>query len=169
MFRCPAQSNAPDKNAIRLDHGMSNYRSVSGWEDGGGFMPANNTTRDWGGIVFYNSKIRFNMVPDGTSNTVVIGECVYDPIPTVDKWAAIWSGHTGIYGGGVRISDNQWRLDEASANINGPAPQAFGSRHRNGAYFAYGDGGVRFFKTGGNAVLLKYAAGRADGRQIPDH
>ncbi len=169
LFRCPAQTNAPDKNPIRLNHGMSNYRAVSGWASNGGFMPAGNTYYDWGGIVYYNSKTRFSQIPDGTSSTVVLGECIFDPTPSVDKWAAIWAGHTGIFGGGVRISDNQWRLDEASANINGPAPQAFSSKHHRGAYFSYADGGVRFFKSGGNAAILKFAAGRADGRQLPDH
>lgn len=168
LFRCPADP-APDLNAIRANFGMSNYRCVSGWDNFGGFMPAVGTYRDWGGICYYNSRVKHNQVPDGVSFTVVIGECIYDPRPTVDKWAAIWAGHRGLIGNSVYISDNQWRLDEQSANINGPEPQAFSSRHARGAYFAYGDGGVRFWRMGGDGARLKFAAGRDDGRVIPDN
>lgn len=168
IFRCPAD-RTPDQNEIRLNHGLSNYRAVQGFEEFGGLMPAGGTFRDWGGIMYYNSKTRINQIDDGTSQTVLIGECIYDPRPTVDKWAAIWPGHTGVYGGGVRISDNMWRLDDISAQINGTAPQAFSSKHPGGAYFGYGDGSVRFFRQGGNPALMKFAAGRNDGRVIPDN
>ena len=103
--------------------------------------------------MWQNSKVTFSAVTDGTSNTVVIGECVFEQDKAKRKWAAIWAGHTGYYcspdptiGCGVRISDNMWHLDNLSAQINGTAPQAFGSRHPGGAYFGFGDGSVRFFK-----------------------
>jgi prepilin-type N-terminal cleavage/methylation domain-containing protein len=173
IFRCPADNN-PDLNAVRANFGMSNYRATWGWEDHfGGFMPANNTYHDWGGVVYYNSKTKVTQVTDGLSSTVLFGECVYRPDYSTGttcgpggKWAAIWAGHMGAYCGGIRISDNMWRLDESSATINGPAQQAFGSRHYRGAYFAFGDGGVRLFKEGGNAARLKFLAGRSDGEVV---
>ena len=167
IFRCPSDP-APDLNAARLNFGMSNYRATSGNNENNGLMPSNDTYFDWGGVCYYNSKTKHEQITDGESVTCVIGECIYEPTPdlTAGKWAAIWAGHTGIYGGGIRISDNQWTLDADTATINGTAPQAFGSRHGNGALFAFADGSVRYIKTGGDPSNLMYMAGRNDNIQV---
>ncbi|CAN5235234.1 DUF1559 domain-containing protein [soil metagenome] len=171
VFRCPADQTPPT-NDIRLGHGMSNYRAVSGPN------PTNNTSFinnfDFGGVLFQNSKINFQMIADGTSQTLAVGECIYD-VP-VQKWAALWVGCTGnypggvingvSYGAGIRISDVMWQVDDISATINGPAPQAFSSRHYRGAQFGFCDGSVRLFKQGGNVAILKFAAGRDDGKVV---
>ena len=174
VFRCPSDP-APDQNTFRLDRGtdqfgLSNYRAVCG-TDSSGFFYAN---EDRNGIMWQNSKVRFTDVSDGTSNTVVIGECIFEQDKTKRKWAAIWIGHTGLYtspdptigGPGVRISDNMWHLDNTSAQINGTAPQAFGSRHNGGAYFGFGDGSVRFFRQSANPATIKWLGCRNDGRVI---
>ena len=117
-------------------------------------------------MLWQNSKVAFPWITDGTSNTVVLGECIFDANPKPPhqpKWAAIWAGHTGLYNGGIRISDNMWHLDETSAKINGEASQAFGSRHGGGGYFGFADGSVRFFRNGTNPDIIRFLAGRADG------
>jgi prepilin-type N-terminal cleavage/methylation domain-containing protein/prepilin-type processing-associated H-X9-DG protein len=163
LYRCPSD-NGPDQNDFRNNFGTANYRAVCGKDDAGGLFVTN---ADRGGVMFQNSKIRPLDVTDGLSNTVVIGECIYDA-PT-EKWAAIWTGMIGVYNGSVMISCVMWQVDDASADINGPAPQAFSSRHPGGAFFAFGDGSVRFFRAGGNIQNLKWLAGRADGHVvIPD-
>src|SRR5262245_20682443 len=87
---------------------------------------------------------------------------------TPNKWGAIWAGMTGRDttpgpGFGARVSDVMWWLDVNSAVINGPAPQAFGSRHGNGAYFCFCDGSVRFFRESGDINTLRYLGSRDDG------
>ena len=173
IFRCPTDQ-APDLNTFRLDRGsdqisLSNYRAVCGTDSNGIFL----ANEDRNGIMWQNSKVSFSAVSDGTSNTVVIGECIFEQDKSKRKWAAIWVGHTGYYcspdptiGCGVRISDNMWHLDNLSAQINGTAPQAFGSRHAGGAYFGFGDGSVRFFRQSADPATIKWLGCRNDGRVI---
>ncbi|HEY1190517.1 MAG TPA: DUF1559 domain-containing protein [Gemmata sp.] len=173
IFRCPSDP-APDQNPFRLEEadrqlGLSNYRAICG-TDSSGFFYAN---EDRNGIMWQNSKVKFTDVTDGTSNTVVIGECFFEQDKTKRKWAAIWAGHTGYYcspdatvGCGVRISDNMWHLDDTSAQINGTAPQAFGSRHPGGAMFGFGDGSVRLFRNSSDPTTIKWLGCRNDGMVI---
>jgi prepilin-type N-terminal cleavage/methylation domain-containing protein len=162
LFRCPAEF-APDKNPERLFHGTSNYRAVCGPAGNPAFI----VVYDYGGVMYQNSRTRMGEITDGTSNTIVIGECILKPDPTdpnKSKRAALWAGMTGERPvGTVWISDVMWFLDNVSANINGPAPQAFSSRHPGGAFFAFGDGGVRFFYEHGDKDMVQWLAGREDG------
>lgn len=161
-YRCP--SDVGDAiNDVRLSHATSNYRAVAGPETFYWFE----ADKDFGGVLFQNSKTKMARITDGTSNTVVVGECMFDK--SVDKRAAIWAGMTGLRGNAVWISDVMWWLDEDSATVNGPAPQAFSSRHPGGAMFAFCDGSTRFFKEGGDVELLRYLGGKDDGTLVdPD-
>lgn len=159
VFRCPADLG-PDENKLRWNHGNSNYRAVAGPANFLYFTP----NLDTGGIMFQNSKIPLDSVTDGLSCTLLIGECKYHE-PTGKK-AAIWPGMTGLYDGAVYISDVMWWVDDAAAVINGPAPQAFSSLHVKGAQFGFADGSVHFFREGGKIQVLKYLAGRNDGKVV---
>jgi prepilin-type N-terminal cleavage/methylation domain-containing protein/prepilin-type processing-associated H-X9-DG protein len=177
IFRCPAD-NGPELNPIRLNYPMSNYRAIMGTisvnDPNYGFFFANEDLSTMptgsGGIMFQNSKIQFAHITDGTSNTFVVGECRFDPVNT--KWAAIWPGMTGVHINpitgalGVFISDVMWWIDESTADINGPAPQAFSSWHSNGAYFAYADGSVRYAFEGIDPAQLRWLGGRNDGHPV---
>jgi hypothetical protein len=160
IFRCPSDW-CPDTNPQRLDHGMANYRAVAGPITYPFFSP----DLDMGGVMFQNSHIRFQQIKDGTSQTLAVGECIYDE--NLGKRAAIWPGMTGLRDGSIWISDVMWWVDDATATINGPAPQAFSSRHHRGAYFSFCDGSVRFFSEGGDPTVVKWLAGRADGVIVP--
>ncbi len=166
IFRCPSD-NGPALNPFRLlpadgSHAMSNYRAICGTDTNGTFI----VNEDRNGILWQNSRVTFEAITDGTSNTVVVGECVFDDRPGVNKWAALWAGHTGVYQGSVRISDVMWHLDENSAQINGTAVQAFSSRHNGGVYFGFGDGSIRFVRDGADANVVKWLGCRNDGRVL---
>jgi prepilin-type N-terminal cleavage/methylation domain-containing protein/prepilin-type processing-associated H-X9-DG protein len=160
LFRCPADA-APDLNPERLNFAMSNYRSVAGPITYPVFVP----DQDMGGVMFQNSAVRIADITDGTSQTLAIGECIFDQ--RIGKRACIWSGMSGLRDGAVWISDVMWWVDEATAQVNGTAPQAFSSRHPNGAMFAFCDGSVRLFRTGTDPNIVRWLAGRNDGVIVP--
>jgi len=165
IFRCPSDP-APDLNPSRQNFAMSNYRAVAGPTT----YPTFTANLDMGGVLYHNSQVRLGDITDGTSNTLAVGECIYDQ--RTNKWACIWIGMSGIHGqapnygsppNSIWISDVMWWVDNATATVNGPAPQAFSSRHPGGAMFAFCDGSVRFFKDRSDPNNIRWLAGRADG------
>lgn len=162
VFRCPSDP-APDLNPERLNFGMSNYRSIAGPTT----YPFFSVNQDMGGVFYQNSSIRMGDVTDGTSNTMAIGECIFDT--RTGRRACIWIGMSGLRNGSIWISDVMWWVDDATATVNGPAPQAFSSRHPNGVLFGFCDGSIRFFKNGGNPAVVKFLAGRNDGVVVPEN
>jgi prepilin-type N-terminal cleavage/methylation domain-containing protein/prepilin-type processing-associated H-X9-DG protein len=160
IFRCPSDGS-PDLNAMRQNFAMSNYRAVAGPIT----YPYFYENQDMGGVMWENSAIRMTDITDGTSQTLIVGECIYDV--ATGKRACIWPGMHGLDQGSVWISDVMWWVDESTAQVNGPAPQAFSSRHPGGAMFAFCDGSVRFFRTGTDPNIVKWLAGRNDGVIVP--
>lgn len=161
LFRCPSDTG-PDLNPARLYHAMSNYRGVAGPYT----YPDITVSMDFGGIFWQNSNIRITDITDGTSNTLIIGECMYDDVS--GKTACIWAGFSGwvapgASSGSVHISDVIWYVDNATAEVNGTAPQAFSSRHPGGAMFAFADGSIRFFFNSADPNTIRFLAGRNDG------
>jgi prepilin-type N-terminal cleavage/methylation domain-containing protein/prepilin-type processing-associated H-X9-DG protein len=158
LFRCPSDYGPP-LNPVRLNFALSNYRAVAGPITYPFFFP----NQDMGGIMYQNSHTRMTDITDGTANTLIIGECRFDT--RVDKRAAIWAGMSSRLNstGSIWISDVMWWVDESTAHVNGPAPQAFSSNHPGGANFAFADGSVRFFYNSANPNTIKWLAGRNDG------
>jgi prepilin-type N-terminal cleavage/methylation domain-containing protein/prepilin-type processing-associated H-X9-DG protein len=178
IYRCPSDTG-PALNPVRYDHAMSNYRAIMG-PNGADINPSYGLAigdQDLGGVMFQNSKVRIETISDGTSNTLAVGECMWDGTPVgtagdVQKRAAIWAGMTGLHpapgatANSLWISDIMWWMDQTSATINGTAPQAFSSRHPGGAFFGYCDGSVRFFRNGTDPLLTRWLAGRNDGKVV---
>jgi prepilin-type N-terminal cleavage/methylation domain-containing protein/prepilin-type processing-associated H-X9-DG protein len=157
VFRCPSDTG-PELNPLRHNHATSNYRAVAGPFT----FPTIRVGQDFGGVMWHNSSITLTAITDGTSNTLAVGECMFDE--RTGKSACIWAGMTGFTSAGaVRISDVTWWVDEATATVNGPAEQAFSSRHPGGAMFGFCDGSVRFFRNGGDPNNVRFLAGRGDG------
>jgi prepilin-type N-terminal cleavage/methylation domain-containing protein/prepilin-type processing-associated H-X9-DG protein len=165
IFRCPSDTG-PDTNPNRSGFGMSNYRAVAGPTTYPGIW----FNQDFGGVFYQNSKTRITDITDGSSQTLALGECQFDP--QRNKTACIWVALSGWIPPGsstgvVRISDVMWYVDEATAKVNGPAPQAFSSRHHGGAQFGFCDGSVRFFRDSTDPNTVRWLAGRNDGIVVP--
>ncbi len=164
VFRCPS-NDAPDVNPDRGGFALSNYRCVLG---PGNVGSAYDPLKDPGGICFQNSHTRALDVTDGTSNTLIVGECAYDYAEPngPGRWAAIWAGMAG-FDNGVMVSCAAWQIDGLASRVGGEAPQAFASMHRGPTWFSFADGSVRAVTPDADPAAVQAMAGRNDGTIAP--
>ncbi len=160
LFVCPSDEG-PALNPFRNDHAKSNYRGICGPSVPLFFA----SDADYGGVLFHNSQVTFESISDGSSNTLVLGECRLDV--AANKFAGVWAGMIGPISGGIPISGVYWSVDSDRFRINGVGPQAFSSNHPGGASFAFGDGSVHFVRETVDPVVFQTLAGRADGIANP--
>lgn len=157
VYRCPSDPG-PVLNPERGNHALSNYRGVRGPYTNYVFIE----DFDEGGVFLQNGKLRFSDVTDGTSNTLAVGEIIYEG--GSGKSACLWAGMRGVDStGDTWPSDVAWFLDGDDAQVNGPSEWAFSSHHPGGVLFVFVDGSVRFFRNGGDTHTLRFLAGRNDG------
>lgn len=158
VYRCPSDT-APDQNTKReydnpysaafggqpVHLGTSNYVGVCGvrWS----------TPEQWivsqidpFGTMWGDSKVRFQDITDGLSNTFIAGERDWKL-----GWAANWPGPrnyvgTGIWGMRQHLSLLDVKINDPLLQPNGnPAnSRGFSSEHVGGAHFLFGDGRVQF-------------------------
>jgi prepilin-type N-terminal cleavage/methylation domain-containing protein/prepilin-type processing-associated H-X9-DG protein len=140
IYICPAD-NAPLLNDQRGFHAYSSYAAV------GGSANTSGNSLNQNGVMYQASKTRFVDIPDGTSNTAVVGERAYGKpsyyvSPSVIYYGAIWSG---VYSAG-RDGANMWTLTGGSSfspNRGNSDKWNFSSYHPRGAQFVFADGSVR--------------------------
>ena len=168
MFACPSDGRT-GTNHRKGDFGRSTYRAATG-----SIVEISTTypsATSQSGVVYCNSGIRIADIRDGSTNTIVIGECVIDPGDPSDdgKVGAIWAGMRGELTGDVYVSDTCWFIHgDEEWKINGSKKQAFGSRHSGGANFAFADGSVQFLSENIDPATLNNLADRADGEVLRD-
>ncbi len=160
LFVCPSDTG-PALNTFKGDNAKSNYRTVCGACTPITFI----VDYDYGGVMYQNSKTRFVDITDGSSNTLVLGECSLDPLNS--KVGALWVGMELDDWPVVYISDVMWGIDEDQYKLNGVGVQAFSSRHDGMVQFAFADGSIRPIRDTVDVKTVEIMAGRADGQVVP--
>lgn len=132
------------------------------------------------GAFFLNSRVGYEDVPDGLSNTIFVGEKLRFA-PDLG-WAS--GTRATIRNAGVHINSPdflfgkgpivRWETDDETFPgvpvepdpTNPRLVGGFGSRHPGGANFAFGDGSVRYLRASLPIGLLRLLANRADGEPV---
>ena len=166
MYACPSDGRSTT-NPKKGDFGRSSFRAVTGIHLELNTTFGSATTQS--GVIFCNSGVRIADIRDGSSNTIVVGECAFDRADE-GKVGAIWTGMRGELNTDVHVSDACWFIHGMEEwTINGTKKQVFGSHHSGGASFAMGDGSVQFLSETIDPLTLNNLADRADGEVLGEY
>ena len=170
MFRCPSDVG-PILNAEQGSFAVSNYRATCGTFTT--FVYPSGV--DVGGVMFQNSRTRIADIPDGTSNTLIVGEGKYGVARRLSTGntlsSGLWCGMTGQYdvpgiGPFVWIDNVMWPTGGNSGWSRDYVDEAFSSNHSAWVYFLFGDGSVRGFPQLIDPVLRSQLGVRNDGLPV---
>jgi prepilin-type N-terminal cleavage/methylation domain-containing protein/prepilin-type processing-associated H-X9-DG protein len=126
------------------------------------------------GCIFTNSTVRMAEVTDGTSNTFLIGESRYMPVPRMrgDGFYAGWSSGLKAdntfavpltFAGAVLQINAQSDCKPNIADCFSYVSRLFGSYHPGGCHFGMADGSVQFINQTIDINVYRQAANRGDG------
>ena len=162
VYVCPSDGGS-ELNYYKGQFAKSNYRGIMGsiTQPTGYYQVPNN------GIIYLNSCITASDITDGTSYTMIVGECSLN-FQNPMRYGAIWAGMRGTDSEGtIWISDGAWWINSSPQYcIDGQEPQAFGSRHPGGALFLFADGSVHFLNKNIDGPTLEHLAARNDGQPV---
>jgi prepilin-type processing-associated H-X9-DG protein len=119
------------------------------------------------GVLFLNSRIRYEGVKDGTSNTIYVGEKRVDPNDL--GWASGTRAtlrNTGTLPNGLFGSTTMNGLPPAEEAVDPVG--GYSSFHPGGMNVLFGDGSVRFLKNSVDARVYRLLGNRADGQPISE-
>jgi prepilin-type N-terminal cleavage/methylation domain-containing protein/prepilin-type processing-associated H-X9-DG protein len=134
------------------------------------------------GVLFLNSAVRIEDIPDGTSQTIFLSEKLNDGLD--QGWASGTRASLRNTGGGINGLPIKTPPGATPANPDDTAPTTgqgdaaitsgdalrfvggFGSRHPGGCNTAFGDGSVRFLKNSVSPSVLRLLGNRADGEFV---
>ncbi len=179
-YLCPSDNLHQDNPVIHVQGGGSHYFAPNSYFGCGGVQVWYWADVTMDGMLFYNSKVAFSHVLDGTSNVILAGERYsFDPewtaFSTYRGWA--WSNFNAprdcLIG---MLAPVNYMLPRGS----GPNPpfaltdlkfNSFSSAHPGGANFVLADASVQFLSLTGTSDLprLQNLARIADGNVVSVH
>lgn len=117
------------------------------------------------GIIMEDTKLSFESITDGTSNTIMGGETIYYGVGTDGSflWDPTWFGHYQASGGRADAPEaimrvGQFRTNPPSVAAADVKRNSFSSKHVGGANFVLGDGSVHFIAQTVQHTETPYAA-----------
>lgn len=139
------------------------------------------------GVLFLNSSVSYDDIPDGSSKTLFIGE-----LTEGNELGWVSGTRSTLRNAGTAINLNNAKLfsgraafekrfpseDSESANNDDESPKVnaqllqvggFSSYHTGGAHFGIGDGSVRFLSENISVPLYQALANRHDGQLVSDY
>ena len=156
----------------------SNYAAVTGHHDTHAFSISN--VAAWSpepflGVFYAGSDTRIRDISDGTSTTLLIGEC--RGRPNINRNGTIWCRATAPYSHHGNLHPNSVTRATAVETSSGAVPfggryplpinfylrTTFGSAHTGGAQFCLADGSVHFLSENIDQTLYENLSTMADG------
>ncbi len=176
-YQCPSD---PDSQSTINN---SNYLGVQGGGPSTGLGAPPCSTRSaqrvffQSGMIYANSKVTHGAITDGTTNTFLIGESRYMPVPRMrgDGFHAGWASSlkadnafaVPLTFAGAVLPINSWR--ECGVGIKDCfdiVSRTFGSRHTGGCQFGLADGSVQFISESIDVDTYRNLSNRSDGQVL---
>lgn len=186
-FVCPSDVDSdqtiwggPDLDSFSNDgYAKSNYAAVTGHHDKHAYSisrVAAWSPKRFLGVFYAGSATRIREISDGTSTTLLIGEC--RGRPNINLNTAIWCRATGPLGTISHLYPNSVTRSTAVQSSSGIVPfggryplplnskfrTTFGSAHTGGAQFCLADGSVHFLSENIDQTLYENLSTMADGK-----
>ncbi|QDT45779.1 Type II secretion system protein G precursor [Gimesia alba] len=139
------------------------------------------------GVLFLNSSVNYDDIPDGSSKTLFVGELtegnelgwVSGTRSTLrNAGTAINLNNAKLFSGRAAFEKRFPNEDSERANNEGESPEGnaqllqvggFSSYHTGGSHFGIGDGSVRFLSENISIPLYQALANRHDGQLVSDY
>lgn len=177
VFLCPSDytgnivtSTAMGGDGANDGHAKSSYPAIYGSTTVNYINTAAGPTR---GMFWYNSVVRIRDVTDGTSNTLMVTERVWDGGDSETRRGAIWAGKCP--GSNVPLNaGNKYSAFVRAQNhpdwlIKGLNNNSAMSRHHDGVFFVLSDGSVRFLTKHTDGATYQRLGQMADGEVISEY
>ena len=155
-FLCPSDS---------LDHGLKDPDNQSAESSYAGCYHSVEAPidSDNNGLLFLNSKMRYNQILDGSSNTILLGEKI--ALANDLGWMS-GTRATLRNTGAFTLPSRTRRGTLIEEEIDETTVGGFGSFHTGGANFVFADGSVRFLSGSIDIELYQNLGNRNDGAMI---